>query len=179
MLGGGRFVGCNRRVSEPVGHQPLTYTARVAAIRAILAEHMPTAGLVQNNRTANPIQPSDCLSASWGADAAGEATLTLAIYPVDDFAAEVEELRYGADRTAGSYEVQRAEPDEFALAHAHPAAVWVVVGHCEVYLSRPGTAPETLTEAAVEVARSVGCAPYTDDYEPPALPPDWSPPGYR
>ncbi|MUL82468.1 MULTISPECIES: hypothetical protein [unclassified Mycolicibacterium] len=175
-------------MSEPVGQQLLTYTARVAAIRAILAKHLTVDGLVQNNRLANPIHPSDCLSASWGADAVAASTLTLAIHPVADFTAEVEELRYGAGLTPGqadlraanatAYEVRRDEPDEFALVQVHLSSVWVVVGHCEVYLAHRDISPEKLIEAAVEIARSIGCAPYTDDYEPPSLPPGWSPSTY-
>jgi hypothetical protein len=172
MLDGGRFVGCNRRVSEPAGRQLPTYTARVAAIRAILAKHLLVDGLVQNNRITNPIQPIDCLSASWGADAAAAPTLTVAIHPVADFAAEVEELRYGAGLTPLTHEVQRDAPDEFALVQMQLSSVWVVVGHCEVYLAHRDISPEELIEAAVEIARNIGYAPYTDDYEPPPLPPD-------
>ena len=170
MLGGGRFVGCNRRVSEPVGDELRTYTARVTAIRAILSRYLTVDGLVQNNRLANPILPLECLSASWGADVASAPALTVAIHPVDEFTAEVEELRYGADLTPGTYEVQRAEPDEFALVQVQLSSVWVVAGRCEVYLAHHDISPEKLVEAAVEIARSVGCAPYTDDYEPPPLP---------
>ena len=39
--------------------------------------------------------------------------------------------------------------------------------------------PEKLIDAAVEIARSVGCGRYEDDFAPPLLPPDWKPPGYR
>lgn len=179
MLDRVRFVGCNRRVSEPVGDELPTYTARVTAIRAILSRHLTVDGLVQNNRLANPILPLDCLSASWGENADSAPTLTVAIHPVDDFADEVEELRRGADLTGGSYEAQRPQSDEFALVQVQLSSVWVVVEHCEVYLAHRDIAPENLVEAAVEVARRVGCAPYADDYEPPALPPGRSSPGYR
>lgn len=167
MLGGGRFVGCNRRVSEPVGDELRTYTARVTAIRAILSRYLTVDGLVQNNRLANPILPLDCLSASWGADVAASPILTVSVHPIDDFAAEVEELRYGADPARGTFEVQRAAPDEFALVQVQLSSVWVVVGRCEVYLAHRDISPEKLVEAAAEIARSVGCAPYADDYRPP------------
>lgn len=172
-------MGWNRRVSEPVDDELRTYTARVAAIRAVLSRHLPVDDLVQNNRSANPIHPADCLSASWGPDAAAAPTLTLAIYPVADVTAEIEELRYGADLTRGTYEVHRDEPDEFALVQVQLSSVWVVVGHCEVYLAHRDISPEKLIGAAVEIARRIGGAPYTDDYQPPPLPPDWSPPAYR
>lgn len=167
MLRGGRFVRCNRRVSERAGDELRTYTARVAAIREILSKYVTVDGLVQNNQLANPIRPLDCLSASWGAEVAAPPVLTVSIHPVDDFAAEVEELRYGAGLTRGTYEAQRAEPDEFALVQVQMSSVWVVAGHCEVYLAHRDIAPEKLIDAGVEIARNVGCAPYTDDYEPP------------
>ncbi|MFV8051125.1 hypothetical protein [Mycobacterium sp. 48b] len=157
-------------MSEPVGDELQTYTARVTAIRAILSRHLTVDGLVQSNRLANPILPLDCLSASWGADVVSAPTLTVAIHPVEDFADEVEELRHGADLTRDTYEAQRSEPDEFALVQVQLSSVWVVVGHCEVYLAHRDISPEKLVEAAVDIARSVGCAPYADDYEPPPLP---------
>jgi hypothetical protein len=163
-------------VSESVGDPLPTYTARVSAIGTILAKHLPVADLVQNNRRANPILPLDCLSASWGPDPTSSATLTLSIHPVPDFAAEVEELRYGADPAQGAYEAHRADPGEFALVQPHLSSVWVVAGHCEVHLSHQGCSPEKLVEAAVEIARSIGWSPYTDDFEPPLLPPGWDPP---
>ncbi|MGV0814720.1 hypothetical protein ABQF34_22375 [Mycolicibacterium boenickei] len=166
-------------MSESVGQPLPTYTARVAAARAILSKHLPVDDLVQNNRSANPIHPTDCLSASWGPDAAAAPTLTLAVYPVADVTEAIEELRYGADLTRGTYEVQRDEPDEFALVQVQMSSVWVVVGHCEVYLAHRDISPEKLVGAAVEIARRIGSAPYTDDYEPPPLPPDWTPPPYR
>lgn len=136
-------MGCNRGVSEPVGEELRTYTARVAAIREILSEHLTVDGLVQNNRVANPIRPVDCLSASWGADVAPAPILTVSIHPVEDFAAEVEELRYGADSARGAYEAHRAEPDEFALVQVQLSSVWVVVGHCEVYLAARDISPRS------------------------------------
>lgn len=169
-------MGFHRRVSESVGDPLPTYTARVSAIGTILAKHLPVADLVQNNRRANPILPLDCLSASWGPDPTSSATLTLSIHPVPDFAAEVEELRYGADPDQGAYEAHRADPGEFALVQPHLSSVWVVAGHCEVHLSHQGCSPEKLVEAAVEIARSIGWSPYTDDFEPPLLPPGWDPP---
>lgn len=172
-------MGFHRRVSESVGDQLSTYTARVTAILEILAKHLPVEGLVQNNRVANPILPLDCLSASWGADLASPATLTLSIHPVPDFAAEVEQLRYGAAPEQGTYEAPRVEPDEFALVQEHLSSVWVIAGHCEVYAAHRDFSPEKLIEAAVEIAHTIGCAPYIDDYEPPLLPPGWDPPAYR
>ncbi len=160
-------MGFHRGVSESVGDNLPTYTARVTAIRAILSKHVTVDGLVQNNRLANPILPLDCLAASWGADMAATPTLTVAIHPVDDFAGEVEELRYGAGLTRGTYEVERTEPDEFVLVQGQLSSVRVVVGHCEAYLSHRDGSPEKLVEAAVEIARTVGYAPYIDDYEPP------------
>ncbi|OBB81814.1 hypothetical protein [Mycolicibacterium peregrinum] len=163
-------------MSESVGDPLPTYTARVSAIGTILAKHLPVTDLVQNNRRANPILPLDCLSASWGPDPTSSATLTLSIHPVPDFAAEVEELRYGADPAQGAYEAHRADPGEFALVQPHLSSVWVVAGHCEVHLAHQGCSPEKLVEAAVEIARSIGWSPYTDDFEPPLLPPGWDPP---
>lgn len=170
MLGRGRFVGFHGVVSEPVGDALPTYTARITAIHEILSKHVTMEGLVQNNRLANPIRPLDCLAASWGTDLDALPTLTVSIHPVDDFATEVEQLRYGADLTRGTYETQRADPDEFALVQEQLGSVWVVVGHCEVYLAHRDIAPEKLVGAAVEIARTVGHAPYTDDYEPPPEP---------
>lgn len=161
---------CNRRVSESAGDELPTYTARVAAILEILSNHVIVDGLVQNNRLANPIQPLACLSASWGADVAAAPILAVSIHPVDDFAAEVEELRYGAELTPGTHEVPRAEADEFALAQPQLSSVWVVAGRCEVYLAHRDRSPDQLVDAAVEIARAVGCAPYVDDYEPPPEP---------
>lgn len=165
-------MGCNRGVSEPVGDELRTYTARVAAIRTILSRYLMVDGLVQNNRLANPILPLECLSASWGVDVVSAPALTVAIHPVDDFTDEIEELRYGADLTPGTYEAERTAPDEFALVQVQLSSVWVVVGHCEVYLAHHDISPEKLVEAAVEIARGVGCAPYADDYAPPPLPAD-------
>lgn len=165
-------MGCNRGVSEPVGDELRTYTARVAAIRTILSRYLMVDGLVQNNRLANPILPLECLSASWGVDVVSAPALTVAIHPVDDFTDEVEELRYGADLTPGTYEAERTASDEFALVQVQLSSVWVVVGHCEVYLAHHDISPEKLVEAAVEIARGVGCAPYADDYAPPPLPAD-------
>lgn len=165
-------MGCNRGVSEPVGEELRTYSARVAAIREILSEHLTVDGLVQNNRVANPIRPVDCLSASWGADVAPAPILTVSIHPVEDFAAEVEELRYGADSARGAYEAHRAEPDEFALVQVQLSSVWVVVGHCEVYLAARDISPEKLVDPAVAIARRIGCTPYVDDHQPPPPPPE-------
>ncbi|MDF3340466.1 hypothetical protein P3H80_23765 [Mycolicibacterium septicum] len=159
-------------MSEPVGDELRTYTARVAAIRTILSRYLMVDSLVQNNRLANPILPLECLSASWGVDVVSAPALTVAIHPVDDFTDEVEELRYGADLTPGTYEAERTAPDEFALVQVQLSSVWVVVGHCEVYLAHHDISPEKLVEAAVEIARGVGCAPYADDYAPPPLPAD-------
>lgn len=172
-------MGFHRRVSESVGDPLPTYTARVTAIRTILAKHLPVADVIQINRRANPILPLDCLSASWGPDLTSPATLTLSIHPVPDFDAEVAELRYGADPAQGSYEAFRSEPDEFALVQEQLSSVWVVVGHCEVHLAHQGCSPEKLVDPAVEIARTIGWSPYADDFEPPLLPPDWDPPLYR
>ncbi|OMC29320.1 hypothetical protein A5740_18015 [Mycobacterium sp. GA-1841] len=155
-------------MSESVDRQLPTYTARVAEIRTILATHLPLASLIQNNRTANPIRPLDCLSASWGPDSAAAATLTLAIHPIDDVTVAREELRQAADFTPGTYEVRRDEPDEFALVQTTLSSVRVLVDHCEVYLAHRDIAPETLVEPAIEIARTVGAGPYIDDYESPA-----------
>lgn len=157
-------------MTEPAGDRLPTYTARVAAIRAVLAGHLAVDSLVQNNRSTNPIRPAECLSASWGPDPAAAPTLTLSILPIEDFAAAVEELRCGADPARGSYEAPRTAPDEFALVQVPLSSVWVVAGPCEVYLAGRDLAPETLVEAAVAVARSIGWAAYADDYEPPPLP---------
>lgn len=170
-------------VNDRHEHELSTYTARVAAIRAILVKHLPVSDLVQNNRIANPLDPIACLSASWGPDVTAAATLTLAITPVDDVAEEIEQLRYGADLTLGTvdlrvpnanaYEVPRDKPDEFALVQVESSSVWVVVGQCEVYLANGCLSPEKLIDAAVEIARTVGGGPYTDDYVPAPLPLDW------
>ncbi|MBU9765490.1 hypothetical protein FR943_16745 [Mycobacterium sp. TNTM28] len=158
-------------MSESAGHELSTYTSRVAAIRTILAKHLPLEGLIQNNRLANPISPSDCLSASWATEVAAVPILTLAILPVTDVAAEISELRCSAELMLDTAEVPRAAPDEFAVVQRQLSSIWMIVGHCEVYLAHRGIAPETLIEAATEIGRSVSCAPYTDDYEPPPLPP--------
>ena len=168
-------MGWNTRVCA---HALPTYTARVAAIREILIKHLSIDSLVQNNRITNPIDPIECLSASWGPAVTAAATLTIAITPVDDVAAEIEQLRYGAGLTgpevpeASGYEAARAAPDEFALVQAASSSVWVVAGHCEVYLAHRGCTQERLIDAAVEIARTVGCAPYVDDYAPALSPPD-------
>lgn len=168
-------MGFHRRVSESVGDPLPTYTARVTAIHEILAKHLPVTDLVQSNRLANPVPPLDCLSAAWGADLTSPATLVLSMHPVADFAAEVEELRYGAEPAPRAYEAPRAATDEFVLVQQHLSSVWVVVGHCEVHLAHRDVSPEKLIEAAVEIARHVGWSPYADDYEPPPLPPDRDP----
>lgn len=170
MLGGGRFVRCNRSVSESADCPLPTYTARVAEIRAILAKHLPVEHLIQNNRTANPIRPLDCLAAAWGPDVAAAATLTVAIHPIDDATVAREELRQAADFTPGTYGVPRDEPDEFALVQTTLASVRVLVGDCEVYLAHRDISPEKLVEAAVEIARTLDAGPYTDDYEPLPMP---------
>lgn len=164
-----RRVRCNRRVSDPLSPAP-TYTARVRAIRTILADQVPFDGLVQNNRAANPIEPFACLSASWGVSLTASPTLSIAIHRVEDFAREVETLRYAADEDA--FEVPCAGADEYALLQVRLSSIWVVAGTCEVHLVHDGTDLEKLIEPAIRVARTVGCGPYVDDYVAPPLPRD-------
>ncbi|MDV3128190.1 hypothetical protein M1247_24970 [Mycobacterium sp. 21AC1] len=161
-------------MSDPLGPTtgpPLpTYAARVRAIRTILGNHVPFGGLIQNNRAANPIPPYVCLSATWGVSVTATPTLSIAIHHVEDVAKEVDLLRYAADRDA--YELRRDREDEFALVQPDLSSVWVVAGGCEVHLVHHGINPEKLVEPAIEIARTVGCTPYTDDYVPPPLPQD-------
>lgn len=170
----GPNVGCNRGVTDPLSRpagRPLpTYATRVSAIHTILANHLPFDGLIQNNRAANPIPPYVCLAASWGVSVTATPTLSIAIHHVEDVTKEVELLRYSADQDA--YEVPRDRDDEFALVQPVLSSIWVVAGHCEVHLVHHVSNPEKLIEPAIQIACTVGCTPYTDDYVPPLLPPD-------
>ncbi len=168
MLGRGRFAGFHGVVSEPVGDALPTYTARITAIHEILSKHVTMAGpgpeqsprqphpaarlpgRVLGHRSRTRFRPSPCRSTRWTTSPQRSRS-----------------FRYGADLTRGAYEAQRTEPDEFALVQEQLGSLWVVVGHREVYLAHRDIAPEKLVGAAVEIARTVGHAPYTDDYEPP------------
>ncbi|BDY32542.1 hypothetical protein hbim_06510 [Mycolicibacterium mageritense] len=162
-------MGCNRGVRDALQQLP-TYTARVSAIRSILAHHLPLADLVQNNRVANPIAPVECLAASWGATVTAVPELVVSVHHVEDFAEEVELLRYIAGIEDGSIEVARARADEFALVQEKLSTVQAVVGNCAVRIRHDGTALRGLVAPAIEIA-TTGWTAYTDDYVPPPLPP--------
>lgn len=153
-------VGCNRGVS--------TYTDRVAAIRAVLAKHLPLDGLVQNNRVTNPIEPLECLAVSWGTSPAAPPTLVVTVHQVDDFTEEVNLLRDVADGEAHSYEV--TGPDGYALVQGKLSTVQAVVTDCAVRIHQEGIDLDLLVAPALEIAQA-GWTDYTDDYVPPPLPP--------
>jgi hypothetical protein len=168
-------VGCNRRVSEPPQQLP-TYTARVSAIRSILARYLPVGNLVQNNRVANPIAPSECLAAAWGESVTAVPELVLSVHHVEDFSEEAELLRYIAGGEAGSVEVTRTRTDEYALVQEKLSTVRAVVGNCAVRIRHNEIDPAELVSPAIEIAGTLGWTAYIDDYAAPPLLPGSEPP---
>lgn len=155
-----------------------TYTQRRRAIASILDPFFDVGSMVPTN-TSSAFERelfADSLMCRW-ADAETLTSRTLSVYidAVPDGtlkAADVREMIAEETLvTPEAYEVPCPNPGEFVFVLNYLGDLTAISGNCVVrIMPGPHTVPlGDLAEPALEIARTVGCSPYVDDFEPPVL----------
>jgi hypothetical protein len=164
---------------------PQTYSGRRRLIEEILGPSFDLRAMVPTNTSSafeRELFPNS-LMCSW-ADAETLTSRTLSVYvdAVPDGslkAADVREMiaeealvtpgQNPAD--AQAYEIPGPNVGEFVFVLNYLGDLTAISGNCVVrIMPSPHTVPlSDLAEPALEIARTVGCSPYVDDFEPPVL----------
>lgn len=168
---------------------PRTYSGRRRLIAEILDPVFDVRAMVPTNTSSafeRDLFP-DSLMCSW-ADAEtpqsvpGSTTRALSVYvdAVPDGGLKAADIREmiveealvtpGQDLVE-AYEIAGPNAGEFVFVLTYLGDVTAIAGNCVVrIMPGPNTVPlGHLAEPALEIARRVGCSPYVDDFEPPAL----------
>lgn len=144
-----------------------------------LSEFLP------NTREANPVPEPSGLACSWGDAATGLTRIAVYISAVADIDDKIRRLR---DKVAefsldadhhhdpmSAREEQAADPDVHVFVFGYSGNVEVLVGHCDVTVAalNPVVDLDDMIGPAVEIAGTVGCSPYEDDFVRPDYPEAW------
>jgi hypothetical protein len=72
---------------------------------------------------------------------------------------------------ADAYEIAGQRPGEYVFVLNYVGSLRVIVGNCVIEtMPRPITAPlSELADAVLDIGRTVGCSPYVNDFQPPAI----------
>jgi hypothetical protein len=160
------------------------YTDRVARIKEILSPAVDLTGLIPNTAEANPIPQPNGLACSWGDAETGRTRMAVHISAVTNVDDKIRRLR---DKVAefsfrdGRHDPSSAREEEATSSDVHVFVfgcfgnVEVLVDNCDVIVGamNPQLELTALIAPAVEIATTVGCSPYENDFEPPVLPEAW------
>jgi hypothetical protein len=171
---------------------PQTYTQR----RNLIAEKLEpyfqiSAMLPKNLRPTSEIAEElwdNSLWCSWGDRETGYTrTVTVSIYQVPDGEREADGIRdmireecpAGLDLLSPNpeaYQIAGPGREEYVFVLKYLGHVRAVVGRCVVHIMPMGTGIElsTLADVALDIARTVGCSAYQNDFTLPDLPEEWS-----
>lgn len=149
-----------------------TYTQRRRAIADILDPHLGVASMVPTNvsPTFEPDYFENSLWCSWvDRDSSPGRTLSVSIHRVEDGAAEAESVRarIAEETFTGDVgtEIVGPNPGEVAFVLDYLGDVTAIVGSCVVrVVLAPPAGLTGLVEPALQIARTVGCSPYVDDF---------------
>ena len=160
------------------------YSDRVATITEILSSVVDLSDLLPNTSEANPVPLPNGLSCSWGAPDTGLTQVSVYINAVDDEHDAIRQLRdkvaefaYRDNRhdPSSASEVSTDHGDVHVFVFGFFGTVEVLVGGCEVTVATLNRDVDLadLIAPAVEIARTIGCSPYEDDFARPRYPEAW------
>jgi hypothetical protein len=157
---------------------PETYSERRRIIGEILEPLFDVSSMVPTNNSSSfePGTSATSLLCSW-ADRETRQNRTLSVYvdAVSDGAAKADDVRQMIrDETVvgdEATELAAMDPGQYVFALDYLGRLTAIVGTCVVdILPFPVTRPlTTFADAAIAIARKVGCSPYVDDFTPPTL----------
>jgi hypothetical protein len=163
---------------------PRSYTERCAVIADKLEPHFHVSSLVPTNNepALEPDLFQNSLMCSWGDPATGDNKLFVYIHQVPNGDREAERLREmimdeappSQDRHAPeavAYEIHDHRPGEYVFVLNHVGRLTAIASNCVVSISpTPVTIPlNQVSEAALDIGRSVGCSRYVNNFQPPAI----------
>lgn len=164
---------------------PASYSARRQLIAEKLDPYFGVSSMVPTN-TSSAFEPGmfeHSLACSWAdPETLSSRTLSVFIDPVSDGASKAADVRDmmqeeavitpGEEpQDAEAYEVPGQNPGEYVFVLNYLGRLTAIAGNCVVQVMPwPVTAPlGDLAHVALDIARTVGCSAYVDDFEPPAI----------
>ncbi len=141
--------------------------------------------LVPNTREANPVPEPNGLACSWGDADTGLTRMAVFISAVADVDDKIRTLR---DKVAefsldhdGLHDPSSAREEQGATSDGHVFVfgcfgnVEILVGNCNVVVGamNPDLDLTALIGPAIDIAKTVGCSPYEDDFVQPNYPEAW------
>lgn len=135
--------------------------------------------LLPNTREANPIPEPNGLACSWGDAETGLTRIAVYISAVADIDDKIRRLRdkvaeFSLDRDglhdpSSAREERAADTDVHIFVFGCFGNVEVLVGDCNVTVGamNPDLVLTALIDPAIEIARTIGCSPYEDDFVQP------------
>jgi hypothetical protein len=154
-----------------------TYTGRLARITEILEPCLHVSEYVLATPESNPLDRPNGLACRWFDRRSAQPTVSVFIDELEDVDRSLASLRDdvagNGDFEPGSVtEVAGSGHGEYVFLRHYVNGLTAIVGNCRVSLSAPGDLTD-LVEPALEVARSVGCSAYLDDFVRPPFPDEW------
>jgi hypothetical protein len=151
-----------------------TYTGRLARITEVLEPCLHVSEYVLATPESNPLDRPNGLACRWFDRRTAQPTVSVFIDELEDVDRSLAILR---DDVAGNGDFEPGSVTEVAgsgrgesvFVRHYVNTLTAIVGNCQVSLSAPGDLT-ALVEPALEVARSVGCSAYLDDFVRPPLP---------
>ncbi|MEZ0342243.1 hypothetical protein ACAG25_19940 [Mycobacterium sp. pV006] len=158
--------------------QASTYTQRRKAISDILDPLFDVRSMISTN-IASSFEPDIFENSLWCAwadrDPLTSRTLSVYVHRVRDGDAEAARVRAmmateALGEQSDAYELPGRKSDEYVFVLNYLGSVTVVAGDCVVQvMPRPVTMSlESLAAPALDIAHTVGCSPYVDDFVPAA-----------
>lgn len=164
---------------------PRTYSARRQLIAEKLDPYFHVRSMTVTN-TASAFEPGmypNSLVCSWAdPETLSSRTLSVFIDSVPDGAAKAADIRDMIQEEtlvtpgelpehAEAYELALQNAEEFAFVLNYLGRLTAISGNCVVQIMPwPITAPlGDVADVALDIARTVGCSPYVDDFEPPLI----------
>jgi len=169
---------------------PRSYTERRDLIARKLEPYFHVSRMVPTNTEASFEEPAgswgNSLVCRWGdAETLTTRTLSVCVYQVADGereAASVREMMLdeappSPDRPppdADAYEIAGQDPGEYVFVLNYLGRLTAIVGDCAIDIApNPSTgALGEIADAALDIARTVGCSAYVDDFQPPVIDPN-------
>jgi hypothetical protein len=162
-----------------------TYNQRAARITAILEPYLHVSCYLLWRLEPDQMCDPDALACRWFDAGTGRQEVAVVVKPIGDVHSTLIALREDVDgkdqyERGMAAEVTGCPPDGYAFLQYYASAVTVIAGNCEVKVSRPHERLElhALVEPALEIARTVGCCAYYDDFVQPDRPAEWPTSGW-
>ena len=159
--------------SDTIDRVTETYTARLRRVTAILAPHLDLTNCIVSRPDPDDYDPTDRWVAMWADHDTGLTQLAVYIDVAEDQLASLRaDVRGESYLEPGSVvELTGCPPGTYVLVKHYANAIVAIVDGCHVEVFATGS--ERLRQPAIEIAKTVGCQPYTDDFVKPPYPDHW------